>query len=238
MPISGVSRYLSEGLASSVHVCSLIIALLFVVLLALVKRELWHVLLAAGAFIGTVFLTTISIGLGDFSGLLVSDNLPVYSRIAYLILGVLAVIVGILSFFDWFNYQKAGDPNKFILRMPRYTDLRDTAKKALFSIFLVSVSVFVAFSGTLLSSVYSVSTKFTGMLYVLSAQGSFTVVVLGMILYSFAFIVPLLMIFMFFLFYQRSQNKENAFLGDLSKIKIITAAVFLAVGSGLLFTFR
>jgi cytochrome c biogenesis protein CcdA len=156
--------------------------------------------------------------------------------VLFLAVGVLAIIFGILSIYDYFKLR-AGKSEEVKLQLPRFlkrrihTDIREKMKISNYIIgagivgFLVSISEFVCTGQVYLPTIMFVaevpSLRIKALAY--------------LFLYNIAFIIPLVIVFV--LAYKgTSSDKLNLFWKKHTKsVKLITSVLFFILGGLLIF---
>ncbi|MDD4909793.1 MAG: DUF1573 domain-containing protein [Candidatus Omnitrophica bacterium] len=240
------SAILVAGLADGFNPCAFTVLVFFVSFLAFVgyrKREM----VAVGAmFILAVFLTYLLIGLGLFKVFMQAEVFGLFSKVIYILTGAIAIVLAAFSFYDAYIFKKTKDPERMKLKLPGLikkqihgvirggTDIRDDSPSCFrFLKFLIPAFV----SGFLVTLLESVC---TGQLYVPTIAYIFGMPELKaralayLLLYNLMFILPLVGIFIFGVAGVTSSDFAKFARRHIFLVKVVTALVFLLLGSVLL----
>ncbi|HOW34917.1 MAG TPA: hypothetical protein PL155_00675 [Candidatus Omnitrophota bacterium] len=221
------------GLIDSVNPCALAVWAYLIAYIFFVNYSRRQILLFGNFFILGIFLSTLLIEWGAFG---VFRNLEVFSVItntAHAFLGVLAVVLGILNFYDWIICRKTGDCERSIflkIGAGRSGGIHGPGK-------VLFIAILGGFVFGILSSAGRGYPYFPVAVGMLVEQGRIFKAVVGVALYSLALIIPLPVILILLLKGLKGRNPADFVKIYFSKVKIISAAVFLGLGLGLLFMF-
>ena len=226
----------SAGLVDGINPCAIATLLFFISFLSFSGRKGKELLLVGITFTIAIFIVYYMIGIGIFRALRVLELTSIIRRVLFLAVGVLAIIFGILSIYDYFKLR-AGKSEEVKLQLPRFlkrrihTDIREKMKISNYIIgagivgFLVSISEFVCTGQVYLPTIMFVaevpSLRIKALAY--------------LFLYNIAFIIPLVIVFV--LAYKgTSSDKLNLFWKKHTKsVKLITSVLFFILGGLLIF---
>ncbi len=233
------------GLEDGINPCAFTVIVFFISFLAAQgyrKRELFFI---GAAFILSVFLTYLGIGLGVFSFFYRFKGFWVITHLLNIAIGLASILFGIFAIYDYIKYKKTGSTDQLILQLPK--PIKDRIHKVVgffyrkntqekeqsFSPGLGKLLASAFISGFLVSLLEAVC---TGQVYlptiafVLKAS-SFKLQALGyLLLYNIMFIVPLVVIFVFALMGTTSVEFANFLKKHLGIIKVFMAVLFFSLG--------
>jgi len=237
------------GLEDGINPCAFTVIVFFISFLALQgyrKRELFFI---GSAFILSVFLTYLGIGLGVFNFFYRFRGLWAITHLFNLFTGSASILFGILAVYDFIIFKKTGSTEQLILQLPK--PVKDRIHKVVGFFYRKSsqekqknsspglarliLSAFITgFLVSLLEAVCTGQVYLPTIAFVLKAS-PFKLQALGyLLLYNIMFILPLVVIFVFAL----SGTTSSQFSGFLKKhlglIKIFMAILFFSLGIFLL----
>ncbi len=105
------------GLLDGVNPCAFATIIFFISYLLFIGRHRKTIITMSISFIIAVFLCYLAIGLGAYVVLNVVTGIRIIGRIIFLSFGILAIILGVLSLYDYF-VARTGNTNKIILQLP------------------------------------------------------------------------------------------------------------------------
>ena len=223
------------GIIDGFNPCAFATLVFFISYLTYVGRSKREIILIGISFSLAVFLTYTLLGAGFLRLITSLKAFSVISKIVYVITACIALVLGILNLIDFFRAKK-GQINKTILQLPVFLkrEIHKTIRKGskarafFISAFLIGLVISIlelACTGQIyLPTIVYVSTipnlKFQAYLY--------------LILYNLMFILPLIIIFIFYYIGATSKKIEHAIKGNVSKIKLITGLFFLTLSAFLI----
>lgn len=235
--------YLFAGLADSVNPCALASLAVFVLLLAYVpdteRKMFW---------LGSGFIMAVGMGwlaniiVGRFDPVLVLPGMLAVFKFFYLGLGLVFIFAGVLNLRDWLEFVKTRDFKRFTVRLPRMIEghLNIAPKISRETKFVrlkfAGLGSLTGFCLTFLSSLWPPHETVAVMLYQYSLPGQIFPAVTMSFFYGLGYVFPLVTALSIFLILRRL-NPPPSINNIISKIKIISAAVFLALGAGLTVVF-
>ena len=242
-----VLPFMAAGFIDGINPCSFAVLVFFIALLSCIDYREKEILVLGICFITAVFTTTLLLELGLFEAW---RNLEIYSllsRVTYLFVAGLSIILGLLNLYDWRLYLRSSDPSKFLLKLPTIlrTDTQgtaaDEAKTSLRGlIYWLRLGALTALGGFLIAFLVA---SCRGHLYLptlvsmLGSEDQKVKIIASAVLYNFMAILPLLLVFLLVLHGVRTGKFTKTLQANLSKVKIIHAAVFIGLGLGLFYLF-
>ena len=221
---------LIAGLVDGVNPCAFATLVFFVSYLLFIGKRRKDVVLMALFFIIAVFITYFAIGLGAYNILAYLTGLDIVARIIFLVFGVIAIVLGILSVRDYIM-AKRGTLDKMILQLPlgikqrihknikEKTAVGGIIVGSLIAGFLIS---FLEFGCT--GQVYLPTITF-----MVSRAGFSLEPVISLILYNLMFVLPLIIIALFATLFS-TKSIATSLEKRIPMIKLITALLFFGLG--------
>jgi hypothetical protein len=247
----GAGTIITAGLIDGINPCAFTVLVFFMSFLAFVGYKKEQMFVLGAFFIVAVFITYLLIGLGLFQFFRQLEVFTHLSKIIYFITAILALILGVFSFYDYLIFKKTKDPDKITLKLPGVikrqihsvikdkVDIRTNAalsKGTWFKLALAALSS--GFIVSILESVCTGQLYLPTIVYVLGIEQLRLRAVFLLILYNLMFVFPLLIIFALALWGMTSETFAKIAKNHLAKVKIATSAVFLGLGLGLLFIIK
>ncbi len=247
----GIGTVIVAGLIDGINPCAFTVLVFFISFLTFVGYKKRQILILGSFFILAVFMTYLLLGFGLFEFFRSLEVFSSLARMVYYITAILAIILGILSFYDYLIFKKTQDPERVSLKLPEFikkrihsairerTDRRTDPNLSKGSFFrLASAALSSGFIVSVLESVCTGQMYLPTIIYILGVEHLKWRALLFLILYNLMFVFPLVIIFVFTLWGMTSQSFASLAKNHLAKVKIATSAVFLALGLGLLFIIR
>lgn len=234
----GILGIVSAGLIDGVNPCAFATIVFFISYLVFLGRRKRDVLLMGLFFTLAVFLSYFAIGLGFFEILNFVTQFRIISRLIFIGFGVVAMILGCLSLYDFFK-ARAGKANEMKLQLPDLVKVKihesiKTKTKALG----ICLGAFIA--GIFISLFEFICTGqvyLPTITYVVSNPALKVRAVTMLLLYNISFIVPLISITVLGVVFT-SQKVGQALKSRIGMIKLFTAFLFFALGFLLMFFSR
>ena len=238
---------IGAGLIDGINPCAFSVLVFFISFLSFVGYSRRQILTSGLSFVFAVFLTYLLLGLGLFGFLHKLEVFRQLSKIVYLATGLLAIVLGFFSWYDWRIYRRTKNTENITLKLPnlikkkiqgiirqkqddRQTgqNLRSSALKLIITAFSCGIIV------SLLESVCTGQLYLPTIAYVLKTQGIHLAALIYLVVYNLMFILPLIIIFALGLAGVSSQNFSSFTHKHLGLIKLLTAFVFFSLGIALL----
>lgn len=242
---------ISAGLTDGINPCAFTVIVFFISFLSLQGYRRRELIIIGLAFIFSVFITYLIIGVGLFSFLYKLSGFWIIIKIFNLTVGVLSIILGCLALYDFFKFKKTGETEGLILQLPQPIKNRihsiiglhyRKAKEEVSQVSRVHIlrlalsALIVGFLVSILEAVCTGQVYLPTITFVLKAT-HLKIEALGyLILYNVMFILPLFIIFLFALLGVTSEQFSKILKKHLSTIKILMAVLFFALGIFLLWS--
>jgi thiol-disulfide isomerase/thioredoxin len=226
----GILTIVSAGLLDGINPCAFATLIFFISYLSLVGRKRREIFYVGIGYSGAVFVTYLLIGFGILSFIQRLSFLPLFSRIVYILTIVFAVILGILSLYD-FVRLKQGRPSEMKLQLPDFLKkrihrtIREESKSTRY--FLAALSA--GFVVSLLEFTCTGQVYLPTILFVTNIPSLKTSAISYLLLYNFMFIIPLLIIFGIVYWGVTSEQLAFFLQKRASSIKFYTSLLFFAL---------
>ncbi len=218
------------GLIDGVNPCAFATIIFFISYLLFVGRRQKDILLMAISFISAVFCSYLLIGFGVYNLLIFLTEFEFIGKIIYLIFGVGAIVLGILSLYDYILARRKSY-NNMLLQLPRIL------KQAIHKKIKEKSAVGGIIVGSLIAGFFISVLEFacTGQIYLptitfmISRPGLKFRPILALIVYNIMFIVPLILIAILALIFS-TENIARSLSDRIALIKLLTAVLFFGLG--------
>ncbi len=238
----------AAGLQDGVNPCAFTVIVFFISFLAAQgyrKRELFFV---GSAFIFSVFLTYLAIGLGVFNFFYRFGSFWALTRAFNIAVGLASLIFGAMAVYDFLKFRKSGSTEQMLLQLPKpikenihkvigffYRRGKDRSGQGAVSLFRLLASAFISgFLVSLLEAVCTGQVYLPTIAFVLKSSPLKLQALTYLLLYNIMFIVPLAVIFALALAGVSSGQFAGFLKKHLGLIKIFMAVLFFALGIFLL----
>ncbi len=240
----------TAGLIDGINPCAFTVLIFFISFLAFAGYNRKQTVILGLFFIITVFFTYLGLGLGLFEFLKRMAIFNLVSQVIYMAVAFLALILGAISLYDWWIFNKTKDADKVKLKLPgiikrkiqetirEKTDDRRVAVQNRAILRLVLTAISCGFIVSILESVCTGQLYLPTIVYIMKMPELKIRALAYLILYNLMFIVPLVIIFLFALWGVTSDMFAKLAQKHLAKIKLLTALLFFLLGLLLLFIVR
>ena len=228
---------LGAGLVDGINPCAFTVLVFFISFLTFAGYGKSEMLIVGLAFIFSVYVTYFLIGLGLFDFLRRLEIFRVASHIIYGITAAAAFVLGAVSLYDFWIYRKTKDPEKMKLQLPaalkhqihRVIRMDLNKKRSMGKLVLATLAC--GFLVSFLELVCTGQLYLPTIVYILKVEALKIKALMYLVLYNIMFVVPLLVILIFGASGMTSQRFAALARRNLAGIKLITAAVFFALGA-------
>jgi cytochrome c biogenesis protein CcdA len=230
---------LLAGLIDGLNPCAFATIVFLVSYLSFLGKQNKEILTYGIIFTFGVFIAYIIAGVGLMAGLRQLSGFPMITKGIYLVIGMLAFVLGIISFYDYLQFRR-GHMEKMKLQLPM------ALKKRIHGIIRVQIrSPKAGFLGTFALGFVIAATEVvcTGQVYlptigyIMSIPELRVHAFLNLILYNIMFIIPLVGVFVAAFFGITSERMALATKKRTGTVKLLTALLFIGLGL-FLFLFR
>ena len=220
---------LAAGLLDGINPCAFTTLVFLISALAVAGRSRAQVLQIGLFFSAAVFVTYLLIGLGFFQAIRVASVFPfVAAVIRWLLIAVLLAFAA-LSLYDYFQLRN-GRTDKILLQLPKpikrrlHRDIKSASRSAA----LMASSLVLGFLVSLFELACTGQVYFPTLVYLHQVRqdaGSFSYLVL----YNFAFILPLMIVFALSYWGVSSQRLSRWVQGSTKPVKLLLTGLFLGL---------
>ena len=219
------------GIKDSFNPYALSMVLCSLVFLASTANTTRDIILSGRFVIGTVVVLTF---VGAWGGNMFWFERPAVSRASYFLslgVAVFLLVIGYLLFQQWRQgkMQAAGQ------WLPLF--LIETAKTVKKDIDIIFVSIILGLAVVLLGSLWPKDQNIYILYYFLFTSGNVLLATLFFALYGVAYSFPLLVVWGIVFWIKHSGKLRNDFLNAISWLRVCFAAIFIAVGLGIVYLF-
>ncbi len=224
----------------SFNPCHLTVLVFFLFFLFVCNYNRLQLLLAGGGFIAAMFVFSFYLSFGWLADFRSLEIYFVLGKSIALFLGLLAVGIGVFSFYDWWGCVTMKSPQRFLIKMPRFFPEELTVNHVFGAdIFrhlgLLLMAVFLGLVAVLFQPASRDQVFLPVWSELIAGPGLRDQAVFFSGLYNFIFVLPFILSFHFLRAGLKSDKVVEYLKGHLSKVKIVHSAVFFGVGVGLLY---
>ncbi len=232
----GLAAVAVSGLIDGINPCAFATIIFFISYLSMVNRKGKEILWVGGVFTLAVFLTYFLIGTGALKVITSLSFLPLVRKIFVLVTATLALILGVISLYDYFQFKRKGTTKDAKLQLPSFLKkmIHSSVRK---NVRLGNYVLMAAVTGFLVSIL---ELACTGQIYLPTLMFISTIpdlkinALIYLLLYNLMFIVPLILVFSFTYWGTTSAQWARLTQKNFGKIKIAMALLFFGL-AGLLF---
>ncbi|MEK7849328.1 MAG: hypothetical protein AAB213_00695 [Candidatus Omnitrophota bacterium] len=241
----GPLTIVGAGLVDGINPCAFTVIVFFVSFLSVMGYKRREMALIGVFYIAAVFFTYLALGLGFFKAFYSLKGFYLVSKLIYVGIGALSLYFGGLAVKDYIVYKKTGLTDRLALQLPRviknkihaivgayYRKDKAAGKKAILG--LIFSALAVGFMVSLLEAVCTGQLYLPTIVFVLKEASLRTRALFYLVVYNLMFILPLVLVLLLSLFGVSSKQFESYARKHLGLVKLLMAAVFLALGVVLL----
>jgi len=234
----GILTIVSAGLLDGINPCAFATLIFFISYLTFVGRKRREILWVGLGFSGAVFVTYLLIGFGILSFIQHFSFLPLFSHIVYILTIAFALVLGILSLYDYIQLKR-GRPSEMKLQLPDFLKkrihqtIREESKSTRY--FLAAIAA--GFIVSLLEFTCTGQVYLPTILFVTNIPSLRANAISYLVLYNLMFIIPLLIIFGVVYWGVTSEQLAFFLKKRASSIKLFTSLLFFALAGILILSF-
>ena len=234
----GLAAVTVSGLLDGINPCAFASIIFFISYLTLINRKGREILWVGGMFTLSVFLTYFLIGTGALKMITSLSFLPLARKIFVLVTAVLALILGVVSLYDYLQFKKKGTTKDAKLQLPSF--LKNMIHSAIRkNVRLSNYILMAAVTGFIVSllelactgQVYLPTIMFISTIPDLKANALFY-----LLFYNLMFVVPLILVFSFTYWGTTSAQWATLTNKNFGKIKMAMALLFFGLAGLLLYS--
>jgi len=234
----GLAAVAVSGLIDGINPCAFASIIFFISYLTLIKRKGREILWVGGIFTLSVFLTYFLIGTGALKMITSLSFLPLVRKIFILVTAALALILGVVSLYDYLQFKKKGTTKDAKLQLPSF--LKNMIHSAIRkNVKLSNYILMAAVTGFIVSLL---ELACTGQIYLptimfISTIPDLKVNALSYLLfYNLMFVVPLVLVFSFTYWGTTSAQWAALTQKNFGKIKMAMTLLFFGLAGLLLYS--
>ena len=225
------------GLLDGINPCAFSTIVFFMSFLVFAKFSFRRMVVTGIFFILAVFLTYLGLGFGVFVGLEKVRIFVKFSEYFDISIGMITILLGIISLYDYFMYKKKGTSEAVILKLPSAIkntvqssigSLRDKGKIGVIKLLIIAFGLGVLVS--LLESMCTGQVYVPTLSFMIKMNIMWAKAFLYLLLYNLMFILPLFAVFLLTLVGFNSQWWAKIVRLNLARVKLVTAMFFLLMG--------
>ncbi|HZK11393.1 MAG TPA: hypothetical protein VFD10_03450 [Atribacterota bacterium] len=227
----GLAAVAVSGLIDGINPCAFATIIFFISYLTLINRKGRDILWVGGIFALSVFLTYFLIGTGALKMITSLSFLPLVRKIFVLVTAALALILGVVSLFDYLQFKKKGTTKDAKLQLPPF--LKNMIHSAIRkNVKLSNYILMAAVTGFIVSllelactgQIYLPTIMFISTIPDLKANALFY-----LLFYNLMFIVPLVLVFSFTYWGTTSAQWATLTQKNFGKIKMAMTLLFFGL---------
>ncbi|HEX7320400.1 MAG TPA: cytochrome c biogenesis protein CcdA [bacterium] len=222
------------GLLDGINPCAFATIVFFISYLIFIGRRQKDILIMSASFIASVFACYFAIGIGAYNLMKYLARFSAIARSLFLFFGIAAIILGILSLYDFFVALK-NDRSRMILQLPLAIKQRihDGIKDKTRAGGIIAGSAAAGFLVSFLEFGCTGQVYLPTIMFMISNARTSLKPLWALLLYNFAFIVPLVVIAAAAIIFS-TKNIARHLEKRIPLIKIATAVLFFILGIALL----
>ena len=234
----GLAAVAVSGLIDGINPCAFASIIFFISYLTLINRKGRDILWVGGIFALSVFLTYFLIGTGALKMITSLSFLPLVRKIFILVTAALALILGVVSLYDYLQFKKKGTTKDAKLQLPAFLKkmIHSAIRK---NVKLSNYILMAAVTGFIVSLL---ELACTGQVYLPTIMFISTIpdlkvnALFYLLFYNLMFVVPLVLVFSFTYWGTTSAQWAELTQKNFGKIKIAMALLFFGLAGLLLYS--
>jgi len=234
----GLAAVAVSGLIDGINPCAFASIIFFISYLTLINRKGKEILWVGGIFTLSVFLTYFLIGTGALKMITSLSFLPLVRKIFILVTAVLALVLGVVSLYDYLQFKKKGTTKDAKLQLPSF--LKNMIHSAIRkNVRLSNYILMAAVTGFIVSLL---ELACTGQIYLPTIMFISTIpdlkvnALFYLLFYNLMFVVPLVLVFSFTYWGTTSAQWAALTQKNFGKIKMAMTLLFFGLAGLLLYS--
>ncbi len=226
------------GLLDGINPCAFTVIVFFISFLTFYGYRKREVISIGLAYILSVFITYLLIGLGIFKFLYSLKYFYLAAKVLYLVIAAVCFILAVLSLYDYIKFRRTKQASESILQLPKLLknkihrviggEFKEKKSRSILGLFLGAMSV--GFLVSLLEAVCTGQIYLPVIVSVLKVPSLQAKALVYLLIYNIMFIVPLLIIFGFALWGVTSQQFSGFIRRRFGLIRVSMTVFFLGLG--------
>jgi len=234
----GLAAVAVSGLIDGINPCAFASIIFFISYLTLINRKGREILWVGGIFTLSVFLTYFLIGTGALKMITSLSFLPLVRKIFVLVTAALALILGVVSLYDYLQFKKKGTTKDAKLQLPSF--LKNLIHSAIRKNVRLSNYILIAVVTGFIVSLLELAC--TGQIYLPTIMFISTIpdlkvnALFYLLFYNLMFVVPLVLVFSFTYWGTTSVQWATLAQKNFGKIKMAMTLLFFGLAGLLLYS--
>jgi len=227
----GLAAVAVSGLIDGINPCAFATIIFFISYLTLINRKGRDILWVGGMFTLSVFLTYFLIGTGALKMITSLSFLPLVRKIFILVTAALALVLGMVSLYDYLQFKKKGTTKDAKLQLPSF--LKNMIHSAIRkNVRLSNYILMAAVTGFIVSLL---ELACTGQIYLPTIMFISTIpdlkvnALFYLLFYNLMFVVPLALVFSFTYWGTTSAQWATLTQKNFGKIKMAMTLLFFGL---------
>jgi len=234
----GLAAVAVSGLIDGINPCAFASIIFFISYLTLINRKGREILWVGGMFTLSVFLTYFLIGTGALKMITSLSFLPLVRKIFVLVTASFALILGVVSLYDYLQFKKKGTTKDAKLQLPSF--LKNLIHSAIRKNVRLSNYILMAVVTGFIVSLLELAC--TGQIYLPTIMFISTIpdlkvnALFYLLFYNLMFVVPLVLVFSFTYWGTTSAQWAALTQKNFGKIKMAMTLLFFGLAGLLLYS--
>jgi thiol-disulfide isomerase/thioredoxin len=234
----GLAAVAVSGLIDGINPCAFASIIFFISYLTLIKRKGREILWVGGIFTLSVFLTYFLIGTGALKMITSLSFLPLVRKIFVLVTAVLALILGVVSLYDYLQFKRKGTTKDAKLQLPSFLKnmIHSAIRKNIRLSNYILMAAVIGFIVSLLELVCTGQIYLPIITFISTIPDLKVNALFYLLFYNLMFIVPLVLVFSFTYWGTTSVQWTALTQKNFGKIKMAMTLLFFGLAGLLLYS--
>lgn len=234
----GFAAVAVSGLIDGINPCAFATIIFFISYLALINRKGKEILWVGGMFAFAVFLTYFLIGTGALKMVTTLSFLPLARKIFSLVTAGIALVLGLISLSDYFQFKRKGTTKDAKLQLSPFLKkmIHSTIRKNVRLSNYILMAAVTGFIVSLLELACTGQIYLPTLMFISNIPDLKINAIFYLLLYNLMFIVPLVLVFAFTYWGTSSAQWAALTQRNFGKIKIALTLLFFGLAALLLYT--
>ncbi len=234
----GLAAVAVSGLIDGLNPCAFASIIFFISYLTLINRKGREILWVGGIFTLSVFLTYFLIGTGALKMITSLSFLPLARKIFILVTAILALILGVVSLYDYLQFKKRGTTKDAKLQLPSFLKnmIHSTIRKNVRLSNYILMAVVTGFIVSLLELACTGQIYLPTIMFISTIPDLKVNALFYLLFYNLMFVVPLVLVFSFTYWGITSVQWATLTQKNFGKIKMAMTLLFFGLAGLLLYS--
>jgi len=234
----GLAAVAVSGLIDGINPCAFASIIFFISYLTLINRKGREILWVGGIFTLSVFLTYFLIGTGALKMITSLSFLPLVRKIFVLVTAALALILGVVSLYDYLQFKRKGTTKDAKLQLPSFLKnmIHSAIRKNIRLSNYILMAAVIGFIVSLLELVCTGQIYLPIITFISTIPDLKVNALFYLLFYNLMFIVPLVLVFSFTYWGTTSVQWTTLTQKNFGKIKMAMTLLFFGLAGLLLYS--